>query len=79
MSKWTEPSRQNWIKDSPDSRVYGSREVMEARIESAFSAMQATQAYDEVALAAYFSRLYGEAIAHWGLALMELDEREAVL
>jgi hypothetical protein len=34
MSNWVEPSRQNWIKDAPDSRVYGSRERMEARIDS---------------------------------------------
>ncbi len=78
MSNWAEPSRQDWVSDAPDSRIYGSRKVMEARIESAFGILARVIEEHDPKFLGVQSRYLGTAIAHWGLALMELDEREAV-
>ena len=68
-----EPSRQNWIKDAAHSRIYGTREQMEARIASAFAGWRYAELSYAPTMAAMLAHHYGVAVAHWGLALMELE------
>ncbi|UOF76932.1 hypothetical protein [Bacteriophage sp.] len=74
MNDWIEPSKQDWIKDAPDSRIYGTREEMEARITSMLAAWRYAELNRAPTVAVILARYCGMTIAHWGLALMELNE-----
>jgi hypothetical protein len=72
-----EPSQQNWIKYPDAMRIFGTREAMEARIAQAFYGWRHAELNYAPTAAAMLAHHYGTTLAHWGLAIMELDEREA--